>query len=47
MRSRLPYRQRAGGKLTTENVNVVADEADGASSAAMTVSAFALEFSAN
>jgi len=45
--SDLSYRQRSGGKVTTENVNIVVDEADGASSAAMKVSAFTLEFGAN
>ena len=43
----LPNRQLAGGKLTTENVNIVADEANRAGSAALTVSTFALEFDAN
>jgi hypothetical protein len=48
VRSDLSQRQRAGGSVTTtENVNIVADEADRAGSAAMAVSAFALEFNAN
>jgi hypothetical protein len=47
VRSDLSHGQRAGGSITTENVNIVADEADGAGSGAMAVSAFALEFGAN
>jgi hypothetical protein len=47
VRSDLSDSQRVGGKVTTENVNVVTDEADGAGSGAMAVSAFALEFGAN
>ena len=47
MRSDLSYSQRLGGKVTAENVNVVIDEADGAGSGAMAVSAFALKFGAN
>jgi len=47
VRSDLSQRQGAGGNVITENVNIVADEADGAGSGAMAVSAFALEFGAN
>ena len=47
MRSDLSYRQRVGGSITTENVDIVADEANRAGSRAMAVSAFALEFGAN
>jgi hypothetical protein len=47
VRSDLSHRQRAGGSVTTENVNIVADETDGARSGAIAVSAFALEFGAN
>jgi len=47
VRSDLSNRQLAGGKLTTENVNIVAYEANRAGSAAVTVSTFALEFNAN
>ena len=47
MRRDLSHSQRAGGRVTTENVNVVTDEADRAGSGAMAVSAFALEFGAN
>ena len=47
VRSDLSQRQRAGGSVATENVNIVADEADRAGSAAMAVSAFALEFNAS
>jgi hypothetical protein len=35
VRSDLSHRQRAGGSVTTENVNIVADQADGAGSGAM------------
>ena len=47
VRSDLSQRQRAGGSVTTENLNIVADEADRAGTAAMAFSAFALEFNAN
>ena len=47
MRSDLSNRQRAGGSVATENVDIVADETDGARSGAMAVSAFALKFGAN
>jgi len=47
VRSDLSGRQSAGRNVSTENVNIVADEADGASSGALPVSAFALEFGAN
>jgi len=47
VRSDLSNRQVASGSVTTENVNIVADEADGAGSGAIAVSAFALEFGAN
>ena len=47
VRSDLSHRQRAGGSVTTEDVNIVADETDGARSGALAVSAFALEFGAN
>ena len=47
VRSDLSHSQRPGGKVTAENVNVVIDEADGAGSGAMAVSAFALKFGAN
>jgi hypothetical protein len=47
VRGDLSNRQLAGGNVTTENVNIVADEADGAGSTAMAVSAFTLEFNAN
>jgi len=47
VRSDLSHRQGAGGNVITENVNIVAYEADGAGSGAMAVSAFALEFGAN
>jgi len=47
VRSDLSNRQLASGSVTTENVNIVADEADGAGSGAIAVSAFALEFGAN
>ena len=47
MRGDLSNRQLARGNVTTENVNIVADEANGAGSGAMAVSAFALEFNAN
>ena len=47
VRSNLSNRQLAGGNVITENVNIVAEQADGAGSTAMAVSAFALEFNAN
>jgi len=47
VRSDFPHRQRGGGSVTTENGDIVADEADGAGSGAMAVSAFALELGAN
>jgi hypothetical protein len=47
VRSDLSHRQRPGGSVITETVNIVADEADGAGSCATPVSAFALEFGAN
>ena len=47
VRGDLSNRQFAGGNVTTENVNIVADEANRAGSAAVTVSTFALEFDAN
>ena len=47
VRSDLSNRQLAGGNVTTENVNIVADEANRTGSAALTASTFALEFNAN
>ena len=47
VRSDLSDRQRLGGSVTTENVNIVAEETDGAGSAAMAISAFALKFGVN
>ena len=47
VRGDLSNRQLAGGNVTTENVTVVAGEANRAGSAALTVSTFALEFNAN
>jgi hypothetical protein len=47
VRSDLSHRQRAGGSITTKNVNIVTNETDRADSDAMAVSAFALEFGAN
>jgi|RhiMethySRZTD1v2_1073278.scaffolds.fasta_scaffold3381532_1 hypothetical protein len=47
VRSDLSHRQRAGASVTTENVDIVAIEADGAASGAIAISAFALEFGAN
>jgi hypothetical protein len=47
VRSDLSHRQRAGGSLTTKNVNIVTDETNRADSDAMAVPAFALEFGAN
>ena len=47
VRSDLSDRQRMGGSVTTENVDIVADEADGAGSGALAVSALALELGAN
>ena len=47
VRSDLSQRQRAGGSVTTENVDIVTDEADGAGSRTVAVSAFALKFGVN
>ena len=47
VRSDLAHRQRVGGCVTTENVDIVADEADGAGSEALAVSALVLELGAN
>jgi len=47
VRSDLSHRQRAGGSITTKNVNIVINETDGADSRAVPVFAFALEFGAN
>ena len=47
VRSNLSHRQRAGGSVTTENVNIVTDKADGAGSRTVAVSAFALKFGVN
>ena len=47
VRSDLSHGQRASGSVATENVNIVADEADRAGSGALPVSAFALEFGPN
>jgi hypothetical protein len=47
VRGDLSNRQLAGGNVTTENVNIVANEANRAGSAAVTVSSFTLEFDAN
>jgi hypothetical protein len=47
VRGNLSNRQLAGGNVTAENVNIVADEANRAGSAAVTASTFALEFNAN
>jgi len=47
VRSNLSHRQPAGGSITAENVNIVADEANGTGSGAIAVFAFALELDAN
>lgn len=47
VRSDPSYRQRAGGSVTTEIVNIETDEADGAGSRTIAVFAVALEFGAN
>ena len=47
VRSDLSHRRRAGGSVTTENVDIVADETDGAGSAAIAISALALKFGMN
>jgi len=47
VRSDLSHRQRVGGSVTTENVNIAADETDGTRSAAMAISALALKFGVN
>ena len=47
VRSDLSHRQGARGNVITENVNIVAYEADGAGSGALAVSALALELGAN
>jgi len=47
VRSDLSYRQRVSRSVTTENVDIVADEANGAGSGALAVSALALELGAN
>ena len=47
MRSDLSHRQRKGGSVTTENVDIITDKADGAGSGAVAVSAFALKFGTN
>ena len=47
MRSDPSHCQLAGGDVTTETVNIIADEADRAGSGAIAISAFALEFDAN
>ena len=47
VRSDLSHRQRVGASVTTENVDIVADETDGAGSAAMAISALALKFGVN
>ena len=47
MRSYLSHCQHAGGKVTTEILNIVGDEAGRAGSGAMAISASALEFDAN
>jgi hypothetical protein len=47
VRSDLSYRQNAGGMVNAENLDIVADEADGASGGAVAISASALELRAN
>jgi len=47
VRSDLAHRQHLGESVTTENVDIVADEADGAGCGALAVSALALELGAN
>ena len=47
MRSDLSHRQRACGDVATENVNVVADQADRARSGTIPISAYPLEVGAN
>lgn len=47
VRSDFCNRQHASGKVTAKNVNIIADEADGAGSGALAISPFALEFGAN
>ena len=47
VRSDLSHRQRAGGSVTTQIVNIETDEADGARSRTIAVFAVALEFGAN
>jgi hypothetical protein len=43
----LPDRQRAGGFVTADNIDIVTDKADGTDSGAMAVVAFTPEFDAN
>ena len=47
VRSDFSHRQRAGGSVATQNVNIVADETNRADSGAMAISAAALEFDAD
>ena len=47
VRSDLFHRQRADRLVTTENVDIIANEADGADSGIISASAFALEFGEN
>jgi len=47
VRGDFSHRQRAGGSVTAENVDIVADEADRTGSGAVAVSAFALELGSN
>jgi len=47
VRSDLSHRQRAGGSVATENVDIVTDETDGAGSGALAVSALPIELGAN
>ena len=47
MRSDLFHGQRAGRSVTAENVDIVANQADGADSGVIPASAFALELGEN
>lgn len=47
VRSDLFHRQCVGRRVTAENVDIVANEADGADSGVISASAFALEFGEN
>lgn len=47
VRGDLFHRQRADRRVTAENVDIVANEADGADSGIISASAFALEFGEN